>query len=41
VLIHCQALGDNELCLEVCEIGIIEAELALHSAIRDTATVAK
>ncbi len=41
MLIHCEALGDNEFCLEVFEVGIIEAELALQSAIGDTATVAK
>jgi hypothetical protein len=41
VLIHCKALGDNEFCLEVFEAGIIEAELALQSAIGDTATVAE
>jgi len=29
VLIHCKALSDNEFCLEVFEVGIIEAELAL------------
>jgi len=34
-------LGDNEFCLEVFEVGIIEAELALQSAIGDTATVAE
>jgi len=28
VLLHGKALGDHELCLEVCEVGIIEAELA-------------
>ena len=41
MLIHCEALGDNEFCLEVFEVGIIEAELALQSTIGDTATVAK
>jgi hypothetical protein len=41
VLIYCQALGDNEFCLEVFEVGLIEAELALQSAIGDTATVAE
>ena len=41
MLIHCQALGDNEFCLEVFEAGIIEAELALQSAIGDPATVAE
>jgi len=41
VFIHCQALGDNEFCLEVFEAGIIETELALQSAIGDTATVAE
>ena len=41
MLIHCQALGDNEFCLEVFEVGIIEAELTLQSAIGDTATVAE
>jgi len=41
VLIHCEALGDNEFCLEVFEVGIIEAELALQSAIGDTATMAE
>ena len=41
MLIHCKALGDNEFCLEVFEVGIIEAELALQSAIGDTATVAE
>ena len=41
MLIHCQALGDNEFCLEVFEVGVIEAELALQSAIGDTATVAE
>jgi hypothetical protein len=41
VLIRCKALGDNELCLEVFEVGIIEAELALQSVIGDTATVAE
>jgi hypothetical protein len=39
VLIHCKALGDNEFCFEVFEAGIIEAELALQSAIGDTTTV--
>jgi hypothetical protein len=29
VLIHCKALGDNEFCLEVFEVSVIEAELAL------------
>jgi hypothetical protein len=41
VLIHCEALGDNKFCLEVFEVGIIEAELALQSTIGDTATVAE
>ena len=41
MLIYCKALGDNEFCLEVFEIGIIEAKLALQSAIGDTATVAE
>jgi hypothetical protein len=41
VLLHCEALGDNEFCLEVFEVGVIEAELALQSAIGDTATVAE
>jgi hypothetical protein len=41
VLIHCEALGDNEFCLEVFEVGVIETELALQSAIGDTATVAE
>jgi hypothetical protein len=41
VLIHRKALGDNEFCLEVFEAGIIETELALQSAIGDTATVAE
>ena len=41
MLIHCQALGDNEFCLEVFEVGVIKAELALQSAIGDTATVAE
>jgi hypothetical protein len=41
VLIHCEALGNNEFCLEIFKVGIIEAELALQSAIRDTATVAE
>ena len=41
MLIHCEALGDNEFCLEVFEVGIIEAELALQSAIGGTATVAE
>ena len=39
MLIHCKALSDNEFCLEVFEVGIIEAELALQSAIGGTATV--
>jgi hypothetical protein len=39
VLIHRKALGNNEFCLEVFEAGVIEAELALQSAIGDTATV--
>jgi hypothetical protein len=39
VLIHCKALDDNEFCLEVFEVGVIETELALQSAIGDTATV--
>jgi hypothetical protein len=39
VLIHCKALGDNEFCFEVFEAGVIETELALQSAIGDTATV--
>jgi hypothetical protein len=34
-------LGHNEFYFEVCEIGVIEAELALQSAIGDTATVAE
>jgi hypothetical protein len=29
VLIYCKTLGDNEFRLEVFEVGIIEAELAL------------
>jgi hypothetical protein len=41
VLIHCEALGDNEFCLEVFEVGVIEAELALQSAIGDTTTLAE
>jgi hypothetical protein len=41
VLVHCEALGDNEFCLEVFEVGVIETELALQSAIGDTATVAE
>jgi hypothetical protein len=41
VLIHCETLGDNEFCFEVCEAGVIETELALQSAIGDTATVAQ
>ena len=41
MLIHCKALGDNEFCLEVFEVGVIKAELALQSAIGDTATVAE
>jgi alkanesulfonate monooxygenase SsuD/methylene tetrahydromethanopterin reductase-like flavin-dependent oxidoreductase (luciferase family) len=41
VFIHCQALGDNEFGLEVFDVGVIEAELALQSAIGDTATVAE
>jgi hypothetical protein len=41
VLIHCKTLSDNEFCLEVFEVGVIEAELALQSAIGDTATVAE
>ena len=41
MLIYCKALGDNEFCLEVFEAGIIETELALQSAIGDTATVAE
>jgi hypothetical protein len=41
VLIHCEALGDNEFCLEVFEVGVIEAKLALQSAIGDAATVAE
>ena len=41
MLIHCKALGDNEFCLEVFEVGVIEAELALQSAIGDTATIAE
>ena len=41
MLIHCQALGDDEFCLEVFEVGVIEAELALQSAIGDTGTVAE
>jgi hypothetical protein len=40
VLIYCEALGDNEFCLEVFEVGVIEAELALQT-IGDTATVAE
>jgi hypothetical protein len=34
-------LGDNEFCLEVFEVGVIEAELMLQGAIGDTATVAE
>jgi hypothetical protein len=34
-------LGDNEFCLEVFEVSVIEAELALQSAIGDTTTVAE
>jgi hypothetical protein len=34
-------LGDNEFCLEVFEVSIIKAKLALQSAIGDTATVAE
>jgi hypothetical protein len=41
VLIQRKALGDNEFCLEVFEAGVIETELALQSAIGDTATVAE
>jgi hypothetical protein len=41
VLIYCKALSDNEFCFEVCEAGVIEAELALQRAIGDTATVAE
>jgi hypothetical protein len=41
VLIYCKALGNNEFCLEVFEVGVIEAELALQSAIGDTATMAE
>ena len=41
MLIHCKTLGDNEFCLEVFEVGVIEAELALQRAIGDTATVAE
>src|SRR5215831_18103783 len=41
MLIRCEALSNNEFCLEVFEIGIIKAELALQSAIGDTATVAE
>jgi hypothetical protein len=41
VFIYCQALGNNEFCFEVCEAGVIETELALQSAIGDTATVAQ
>ena len=41
MLIYCKTLGDNEFGLEVFEVGIIEAELALQSAIRDTATMAE
>ena len=41
MLIHCKALGDNEFCLEVFEVGVIETELALQSALGDTATVAE
>ena len=41
MLIHCETLSDNEFCLEVFEVGIIEAELALQGAIGDTATVAE
>ncbi len=41
MLVHCQALGDNEFCLEVFEVGVIETELALQSTIGDTATVAE
>jgi hypothetical protein len=41
VLIHGQALSDNEFCLEVGEAGVIETELALQSAIGNTAAVAE
>jgi hypothetical protein len=41
VLIHCQTLSDNEFCLEVCEAGVIETEVALQRAIGDTAAVAE
>jgi hypothetical protein len=41
VLIHCEALGDNEFFFEVFEVGVIKTELALQSAIGDTATVAE
>ena len=41
MLIHCETLGDNEFCLEVFEVGVIKAELALQSAIGDTAAVAE
>jgi hypothetical protein len=41
VLIHGKALGDNEFGLEVFEVGVIEAELALQRAIGNTATVAE
>jgi hypothetical protein len=41
VLIHCKALGDNEFCFEVFEVSVIKVELALQSAIGDTATVAE
>jgi hypothetical protein len=34
-------LGSNEFYLEVFEVSVIEAELALQSAIGDTATVAE
>ena len=41
MLIQCKALGNNKFGLEVFEVGVIETELALQSAIGDTATVAK
>ena len=41
MLIRCKALGDNEFCLEVFEVGVIKTKLVLQSAIGDTATVAE
>jgi len=41
VLIRCEALGDKEFCLEIFEVDVIEAELAVQSAIGDTAAVAE